>query len=196
MNLSRLAALPLSAFALASIVACGSSDGDDPGVATVQLKNDFGNPQITGFQPPWTICKSAYQGGQFGKIEIGQTSAAVQVPAGVDYVLMVAAWNDPTCSPEKSLPISTKNVEEVVGGQTRTIAIGMTNHQGPCPPEGVPPIPLEQYNRILQLWPEYGFKAYAERAQNSQCAGSVTTDGGAEGGADSGVEAGDDAGDP
>ncbi len=111
---------------------------------------------------------------------------------------MVAAWGDPTCSSAKSLPIASKNKEEVVGGQTRTIAIGMSNHQGPCPPEGVAPIPEELYNRILQLWPEYGFKPYADRAQNIQCAGSggdSKQDGGVEGGVDSGSEPGDNASD-
>jgi hypothetical protein len=101
---------------------------------------------------------------------------------------MVAAWNDPACDPAHSLPIATKTKEEVVGGQSRTIAVGITNHQGACPPEGVPPIPQEQYDRIVQLWPEYGFKPYAARWQNAQCAGS----GG--GGNDAGLEGGEDAG--
>lgn len=185
MNVSLLLATSLGAAALLSLAACGSDDSEDDGsgTATVQLKNDFNNPEITGFQPPWTICKSSYQGVQLGKVEIGQSSAAVQVPAGLDYVLMVAAWGDPSCDPAHSLPIATKVKEEVVGGQTRTIAVGMTNHQGPCPPEGVPPIPEEQYNRILQLWPEYSFKAYADKAQNPQCAGKGgDSDGGTEGG--------------
>ncbi len=180
-----LAAIPLG-------VACSSSD-DASDVAHVQLQNDFNDPKITGFQPPWTICKSSYQGVEFGKIEIGKTSDVLDVPAGLDYVLMVAAWDDPTCSPAKSLPIATANREEVVSGQTRTIAVAMTNHQGPCPPEGVPPIQQEQYDRILKLWPEYNFKAYADRALNSQCAGSggSSGDGGTEGGSEAGADAGD-----
>lgn len=159
--------LVISAAILSFLLGCESSD--EAGSATVQLKNDFNNPNISGFQPPWTICRSSYQGVQFGKLEIGSTSEAKEVPAGLDYVLMVAAWDDPACDPAHSLPIATKVKEEVVGGQTRTISIGMTNHQGPCPPEGVQPIPEEQYKRILNLWPEYGFKPYAERATNPQC---------------------------
>lgn len=192
MTIARIVALLLGAASLASLVACSSSD-DGSSVAHVQIKNDFNDPQITGFQPPWTICKSSYQGVQFGKIEIGKTSDAHDVPAGLDYVLMVAAWNDPTCGPAKSLPIATKNKEEVVSGQTRTISVAMTNHQGPCPPQGVPPMPQEQYDRILKLWPEYNFKAYADRAQNTQCAGSGGSSG--DGGTDGGTEAGADAGD-
>jgi hypothetical protein len=186
----------LAAAVVASVAACSSDDGS--GVAHVRLQNDFNDPEVAAFQPPWTICKSSYQGAEFGKIELGKTSDAHDVPAGLDVVLMVAAWDDPTCDPAHSLPIATKSKEEVVSGQTRTIAIAMTNHQGPCPPEGVPPIPEEQYNRILKLWPQYNFKAYADRALNAQCAGSGAggNDGGAEGGADAATEAGGDAGDP
>ncbi len=173
---------------------CSSSDSGS-GVAHVQIKNNFNDPQITSFQPPWTICKSSYLGVQFGQIDLGQTSTAHDVSAGLDYVIMVAAWSDPSCSSAKSLPIASKNKEEVVSGQTRTITIAMSNHQGPCPPEGVAPIPEDQYDRILQLWPEYNFKPYADRAQNTQCAASgssssSTTDGGTEGGSDSGTESG------
>jgi hypothetical protein len=182
---------PLLALAAAPFgAACSSSDSSSD-VAHVQLMNDFNDPQITTFQPPWTICKSSYQGIEFGKIELGKTSDSHDVPAGLDYLLMVAAWDDPTCEPSHCLPIATKNKEEVVSGQTRTIAIAMTNHQGPCPPEGVPPIPQEQYDRIVKLWPEYGFKAYADRAQNAQCAGSGGSSG--DGGTDGGEEAGADA---
>jgi MoxR-like ATPase len=82
---------------------------------------------------------------------------------------MVAAWDDPSCALENCLPIASKNEEEVVDGQRRTIVIGLPNHQGPCPPEGVPPIPEAQYERIRALWPSYGFEPYADRAQNPQC---------------------------
>lgn len=186
MIFSRISGSLLGAVAFVLLVACGSSD--DASAAHVQIQNDFNAPQITGFQPPWTICKSSYQGVEFGKIAIGETSDAHDVPAGIDYVLMVAAWDDPTCAPEKSVPVATKNKEEVVSGQTRTIAVAMTNHQGPCPPEGVPPIPEEQYDRILGLWPEYGFQDYAGRAQNTLCAGSGGSSG--DGGTD--VDAGTD----
>jgi hypothetical protein len=40
------------------------------------------------------------------------------------------------------------------------------------PPEGVAPIPQAQYDRIRELWPELGFKPYAERTENTQCSTS------------------------
>jgi hypothetical protein len=147
------------------VTGCGAGE---EGVATVEIKNDFNNPEMD-FQPPWTICESYYLGQEFGQIGIGETSEPEEVDAGLDYVLMVAAWDDPTCAPENCLPIASKNEEEVVGGQTRTIAINLPNHQGPCPPEGVPPIPREQYERILDLWPEYEFEPYDQRTENTQC---------------------------
>ncbi len=149
----------------AALAACG---GEDPGQAQVRIKNDFNNPELA-FQPPWTLCKVSYLGVDFGKLAAGETSAEQQVVPGLDYVLMVAAWDDPTCAPEHSLPIASKNEEEVVDGQSRTIAINLPNHQGACPPEGVAPIPQAQYDRIRELWPELGFKPYAERTENTQC---------------------------
>jgi hypothetical protein len=164
MPLDSTLALTLTvAFALAG---CGSSDDASP--ALVKIQNDFNNPQMS-FQPPWTICRSSYLGVDFGKIGIGETSAEKQVTPGLDYVLMVAAWDDPSCAPATSLPIASMNEEEVVDGQSRTISINLANHQGSCPPEGVEPIPETQYDRILQLWPEFGFKPYAERTQNTEC---------------------------
>jgi hypothetical protein len=150
---------------IAAMSGCGAGE---EGVATVQIKNDFDNPEMD-FNPPWTICEAYYLGAEFGPVDIGETSAAQEVDPGLDYVLMVAAWDDPTCAPENCLPIASKNEEEVVSGQTRTIAINLPNHQGPCPPEGVPPIPREQYERILELWPDYDFKPYDERTENPQC---------------------------
>lgn len=141
---------------------------DNEGSARVEIKNDFNNPEMD-FQPPWTICESSYLDVEFGKIGPGETSSSQDVVPGLDYVLMVAAWNDPSCAREKCLPIASKNEEEVVDGQTRTIFINLPNHQGPCPPEGVPPIPKQQYDRILSLWPEYDFKPYDQRAENTQC---------------------------
>ncbi|MGC9043051.1 MAG: hypothetical protein ACP5KG_04265 [Myxococcota bacterium] len=136
--------------------------------AYVKIKNDFNNPEMER-RPPWTICKANYRGVEFGKIGLGETSDEKEVEAGLDYVLMVAAWNDPDCNPEHCLPIASKNEEEVVKGQHRVININAPNHQGPCPPEGVKPIPEELYNKILQLYPEYNFKPYSERTQNTQC---------------------------
>lgn len=145
---------------LAQAPGCGGGSGS----ATVGIRNDFGT------MPPWTICHANYLDVEFGTIAIGATSDPQEVSPGLDYVLMVAAWDDPSCAPENCLPIATAGEEEVVDGQVRTITVAMANHQGPCPPEGVAPIPQAQYDRILQLYPEYGFKAYADRAQNPQCA--------------------------
>lgn len=165
MKLLGKSMLALSLMCAGMLSACG---GEDEGPALVKIKNDFNNPEMER-KPPWTICKSSYLGIEFGKIGIGETSEEKEVVPGLDYVLMVAAWDDPTCAPENCLPIASRNEEEVVDGQTRTIAINLANHQGPCPPEGVAPIPEAQYNRILHLWPESGFKPYAERMQNTQC---------------------------
>jgi len=142
------------------MAACESGSS---GSATVSIKNGFGD------KPPWTICKATYRDVEFGKIPIGEQSGPQKVEPGLDYVLMVAAWNDPDCKPEHCLPIASKNEEEVVDGQTRTIEINMANHQGPCPPEGIQPIPQAQYDRILKLYPEYGFKPYDQRTENPQC---------------------------
>lgn len=152
----------LTALALAGC----SSEGE--GKALVRIDNDFDNPEMD-FQPPWTICRSSYLDVEFGEIGYGATSAEQEVPAGLDYVLMVAAWDDPSCANENALPIASKNEEEVVEGQSRTIAINLPNHQGACPPEGVAPMPEAAYDRIRELWPELDFKPYAERTQNPQC---------------------------
>jgi hypothetical protein len=155
----------VAALGATALPSCGT---DDAGSAMVRLKNDFDTPEMPA-NPPWTVCASAYGGVEFGKLALGATSDEHEVPAGLDYVLMVAAWDDPDCNPAHCLPIASKNEEEVVDGQTRTIAINMPNHQGPCPPEGVAPIPQAQYDRILALWPSYGFRPYAERTDNPQC---------------------------
>lgn len=147
------------------VIGCGSSD---EGSALVKIKNDFNNPEMSK-KPPWTICKSSYLGVDFGKITLGETSAEKQVAPGLGNVLMVAAYDDPTCAVENCLPIASKNEEEVVDGQSRTIALNMPNHQGPCPPEGVSPILQTLYEQILALWPEYNFKPYDQRTQNTQC---------------------------
>ncbi len=152
----------------AALVAAVGCNDDDTAAATVRIHNDFDNPELD-YQPPWTICESSYRGVEFGRIELGETSEARVVTPGFDHVLMVAAWDDPSCAPENCLPIASKNEEEVVDGQRRTIAIAMPNHQGPCPPEGVPPIPEARYDLILDLWPDYEFKAYDERSENPEC---------------------------
>lgn len=155
---------------LLAALGCGS-EAEETERATIQLKNDFDNPDMA-YQPPWTICESSYLGVEFGKLELGETSDPQTVPPGLDYVLIVGAWDDPTCAPEHCLPLASKDEEEVVDGQTRTIALSMPNHQGPCPPEGIEPIPEAQYERIRELWPAYGFAPYAERTENAQCSPS------------------------
>jgi hypothetical protein len=150
------------------VLACGGDDSESTKTAFVKIQNDFNNPSMA-YQPPWTICQSSYMGVEFGQIGTGETSAEQEVAPGLDNVLMVAAWNDPTCTPATCLPIASKNEEEVVDGQHRTIAINMANHQGPCPPEGTAPVPQALYDRILALWPSYGFLPYAERTSNPQC---------------------------
>lgn len=151
-----------------SLLCAAGCGGGDEAPALVHIKNFFNNPDAPR-QPPWTICHASYMGVDFGKIELGQTSAEHEVKAGLDYVLMVAAWDDPTCAVEHCLPIATKNEEETVPGQQRTIAIDMPNHQGPCPPEGVQPIPQAQYDRIRALFPEYNFLPYDQRLSLPQC---------------------------
>jgi len=158
----------LCTFLIISVFSLFFSCENEGAKAKVRIKNDFNNPEMA-FNPPWTICKSSFMGVEFGKIGIGETSEEKEVDAGMDYVLMVAAWDDPDCSPEHCLPIASKNEEEVVANQQRTIAINLPNHQGPCPPEGVEPIPEQLYNRILNLWPEYNFKPYSQRTENPQC---------------------------
>lgn len=165
MKFDRLICL---ASALFLVLGCAENDNDDAAVAKVRIKNDFNNAEMA-YQPPWTICQASYLGASFGSIALGEKSEIKGVKPGLDYVLMVAAWADPDCNAENALPIASKNEEEVVDGQSRTIAINMANHQGPCPPEGVAPIPEETYNRILELWPDYGFLAYADRTNNTQC---------------------------
>ncbi len=152
----------------AGVFAWAGCEEAEEDVAHVTIHNDFDNPEMS-YNPPWTICESYYGGTSFGKIEIGETSAEMQVEPGLGYVLMVAAWEDPTCAPANCLPIASRNEEEVVPDQHRTIAINMPNHQGPCPPTGVSPIPQELYDRILELWPEYGFLPYDQRTENTEC---------------------------
>jgi hypothetical protein len=175
--------LRLSSIALAFVAVVGCSSNDDKNAgATVQIMNDFDNAEMA-YQPPWTICESSYLGVEYGKLKLGETSDPNTVTPGLDYVLMVAAWDDPSCAAEHSLPIASKNEEEVVDGQTRTIAINMANHQGPCPPEGVAPIPKAQYNRILELWPDYKFKSYGARTENTECLPDEESETGGAGGA-------------
>jgi len=161
--------MSLAALAACCALASQGCGGGESKTAYASIQNDFNDPNITGFQPPWTICRSSYLGVQFGQIDIGDTSAEKPVEAGIDNVLMVAAWDDPTCAPAHCLPIASANAEEIVPGQHRTVVIGLSNHQGPCPPEGVAPITEDLYVRILNLWPEFNFKPYDQRTQNTQC---------------------------
>lgn len=149
------------------LASCGS-DSEDP--ATVRIENDFDNPDFER-QPPWHICKAYYQGATFEDIALGEISDPQEADAGLDYVLMVCAWDDPTCAVAHVLPIASKNEEETIAGQERTIVMNVPNHQGPCPPNipEIQPIPEDLYDRILALWPEYGFKPYDQRTENPQC---------------------------
>lgn len=153
------------AMMLAFSFAC--SNDEDSEIAYVRLHNDFDNPDLPN--PPWTICKAYYNGTFFDKVEIGEIGEEFKVEAGLGYVYMILAWDDPDCNPEHCLPVASRNEEEVVPGQDRTIVLNLPNHQGPCPPQGVEPIPEELYNTILELWPEYGFEPYENRKENPQC---------------------------
>jgi len=149
-------------------LACCGSESEDP--ATVRIENDFNNPEAPR-QPPWHICKAWYRGAEFENIALGETSTPQEAAAGLDYVFMVCAWEDPSCAVEHCLPIASKMEEETIAGQDRTIVIGVSNHQGPCPPDipDIQPIPEDLYNRILDLWPEYNFLPYDQRTENPQC---------------------------
>ena len=153
---------------LGILLSCNLLSPEEASKATVRIKNDFNNASMER-RPPWIIAKCSYQSVEFGKILLGDSSEAKEVEPGLGYVLMVACWDDTACSTHNCLPIASKVEEEVVSGQTRTIALNAPNHQGPCPPTGIEPISETLYNRIRELWPEYGFKPYAERTQNPQC---------------------------
>ena len=114
---AKWVAVVLGTMLLVGAAGCGT---EDDGAATVQIKNDFNNPEMD-FQPPWTICESSYLDVEFGKVAIGETSAEQEVIPGLDNVLMVAAWDDPTCAPENCLPLASRNEEEVVDGDTRVV---------------------------------------------------------------------------
>lgn len=163
---SRLAVTAMLGGAL--VAGCGGSEEKD--YAFASIINDFNNPAMS-FQPPWTICRASYLGTDFSEAALaaGQVSAEKQVKAGLDNVLMVAAWADPTCAAAHALPIASKNEEEILPDQHRSIAINLPNHQGACPPEGTAPIPAALYGRILALWPEFGFLPYDQRTFNPQC---------------------------
>lgn len=167
-NKMKVVALVMAgAFLVVLPIGCGS-DSEDP--AKVRIENDFDNTTFER-QPPWTICDASYGGAFWTDIGIGETSEPAEATPGLDHVLMVAAWEDPTCAPEHCLPLASKNEEETIAGQERTIVINVPNHQGPCPPEalGIEGIPQDLYDRILELWPDYGFLPYAQRRQNPQC---------------------------
>jgi hypothetical protein len=160
----------IAGIVLAAVLAA-CSGLDSGGTAYVRIFNDFNDPSVSAntFQPPWTICESSYRGTEFGRIGLEETSYELAVTPGDDYVLMVAAWNDPTCKIANCLPIAGTSLEETVDGQHRTITMQYNNHAGPCPPTGIAPIPEAQYDRILALWPTYKFLPYAERTQNPEC---------------------------
>ncbi len=161
--MKALTAVALGTLAL-GLVGCGGGEG----VGHVAIQNFFDDP-AQPFNPPWTICESSYNSVEFGSIAIGATSVEQEVPPGLDYVLMVAAWDDPACEPPHAVPLTSRVEEEVVPGQHRTIVIGLANHQGPCPPEGVAPIPEAAYEAIRARWVTFAFPPYADRASILQC---------------------------
>jgi len=147
-------------------VGCGD---DGAGSAQVAIENDFDNPTFDA-QPPWTICDAWFQGTYFGLIPRGERSEVMDVEPGVGLVYMVAAFADPTCAPENTLPLATVMDEEAIAGVERTVFINLPNHRGPCPPRmDIPPIPEDSYDRVLELFPDYAFEPYADRGQNPQC---------------------------
>jgi len=101
---------------MAPLVLAGCGKSDDEASALVKIQND----STTGDELPaaWTICRSSYLGINFGTIGIGETSAEQPVTPGLDFVLMVAAWDDPSCVAATSLPIASTDEEEVVDGQS------------------------------------------------------------------------------
>jgi hypothetical protein len=154
------------------LLSCTSNGPQQQTTSTVRIKNDFNNDslfQLTGRKPPWTIARCNYRGVEFGKIHLGETSDAQEVEPGLDYVLIVGCYDDTSCSTQNCLPIASKIEEEVVPGQTRTIALNFPNHWGPCPPLGVDSIPSILYNRIRDLYPEFGFMPDSLRRHNLQC---------------------------
>jgi len=138
--------LALTILGLAFAAGCGVTTAVRPGPASRTTSTT--RPWRT--KPPWTICRSSYMGVDFGTIAIGDTSPEKQVKAGLDYVMLVGAWSDPTCSPATSLPLATSTEQEIVPGQHETIAMNMATHQGPCPPEGVAPSPRQF---TIVFWP-------------------------------------------
>ncbi|HJL42046.1 MAG TPA: hypothetical protein RMG48_12155 [Myxococcales bacterium LLY-WYZ-16_1] len=151
-------------FVAVSQLACG---GEDAAVASI--RNGFDDPSADR-QPPWTFCETRYNGVDFGRIAFGAESEAREVQPGFDFVLMVASFGDPGCPMATVLPLASRVREETVAGQRRTITIDLPNHQGPCPPMGIQPLPEETYERIRSLWPEFEFEPYASRADNGGCA--------------------------
>jgi hypothetical protein len=156
--------LPVASFVTVSLLACGGEDA-----AVVSIRNGFDDPSADR-QPPWTFCETLYNGVDFGRIEFGAESEAREVQPGFDFVLMVASFGDPGCPTATVLPLASRVREETVAGQRRTITIDLANHQGPCPPMGIQPLPEETYERIRSQWPEFEFEPYDSRADNGGCA--------------------------
>lgn len=151
---------------LALLMACGA---EEPAVVT--LVNAFDDPDAPR-QPPWTLCEAAYLDGRFTEaLEPGESSAPVEVEAGLDFVYMVASFGDPSCPEDSVNPLVSAVEEETVPGQTRDLTIALANHRGPCPPEGVEPMSEAAYETVRELWPDLDFPPFAERNTLSLCAG-------------------------
>jgi len=170
MRFQKTPDIVISALLIAGAVAisCNTTDPQEKQTATVRIKNDFNNAAFDR-KPPWSIARCNYRGVEFGKILIGDSSETKEVKAGLDYVLMVGCYNDTACSTQNCLPIASKIEEEVVPGQTRTISLTYPNHWGPCPPLGVDSIPPVLYNKIRDMYPEFGFMPDSLRRLNPQC---------------------------
>lgn len=140
--------------------------------AVVTLINDFNNPDAAR-QPPWILCDASYNGTDLAldpPLAGGEASEPVEVEPGLARVLMVASWGDAACTPDTTLPLVTAVEEETLPGQTRDILVGLPNHRGPCPPEGIEPMAEADYDAVLAAFPDYGFEPYATREANPQCA--------------------------
>ena len=164
--------LATSLIALGPLSACGDTEADDdaPETAVVTLENAFQNAE--GMGPKWTICEAWYNGTRFETaLAPGESTEPTEVEPGLSWVLMTAAWDDPTCADEATQVIlSTAQQEETVPGQARTIQLTAPNHRGPCPPEGVPPITEAAWNEALEVFADYDFPPYADRATIAGCA--------------------------
>lgn len=146
---------------------CSGSNHDDVTTATVRLRNDLAVPDAA--PQVWTVCRSSFLGVDFGTIDARGNSPPRTVEPGLDYVLTIAALNDPQCDATNALPLASVRQEGVVDGQSRTIAINAGGYQSPCASGTTGPMAKPAYDRIVALWPEYGFLPYDRLGENAAC---------------------------